>query len=198
MLAILIPGPKSITGDHIDVYLDPLIDKLVLLWDEGIWCYDANQYKQESYFLFKAMVIWTIGDFSTYGMMARCVTKGFVGCPVCGLGFRSRRSKVLHKNVFCNCARRWLDDDHHMRMDIENFGIMEHRRAPLPVTSAQALQYANARERWILEEGGTPIANDPVRQNGIKRKSAFYRLPYWSVGDFFIHHNDLGMDMMKF
>ena len=124
------------------------------------------------------MVIWTIGDFLAYGMMAGCITKGFVGCPICGLGFRSRRSKVLHKNVFCNCARRWLDDNHHMRMDIENFGIMEHRRAPLPVTSAQALRYANARECWILEEGGTPITNDPVQQNGIKRKSAFYRLPY--------------------
>ena len=45
MLAILIPGPKSITRDHIDVYLNPLIDELVLLWDEGIWCYDAYQYK---------------------------------------------------------------------------------------------------------------------------------------------------------
>ena len=97
------------------------------------------------------MVIWTIGDFPAYRMMAGCVTKGFVGCPVCGLSFRSRRSKVLHKNVFCNCARRWLDDDHHMKMDIEKFGIIEHRRAPFPVTSAQAFQYANARERWILE-----------------------------------------------
>ena len=104
---------------------------------------------------------------------------------------------MLHKNVFCNCIWRWLDDDHHMRMDIENFSTMEHQRAPSPVTSAHALQYANASERWILEEGGTPIANDPIWQNGIKRKSAFYRLPYWSVSDFFIHHNDLGTDMMK-
>ena len=45
MLTILIPDSKSITGDHIDVYLNPLIDELVLLWDEGMWCYDANQYK---------------------------------------------------------------------------------------------------------------------------------------------------------
>ena len=42
MLTILIPGPKSITGDYIDIYLNPLIDELVLLWDEGIWYYDAN------------------------------------------------------------------------------------------------------------------------------------------------------------
>ena len=143
------------------------------------------------------MVIWTIGDFPTYGMMAGCVTKGFVGCLVCGPSFRSRRSKVLHKNVCCNCARRWLDDDHHMKMDIENFFTMEHQRAPSPVTSAQALQYANAREWWILQEGKTPIANDPIRQNGIKWKSAFYRLLYWSVSNFFLHHNDLGTDMMK-
>ena len=38
MLVILIPGSKSITGDHIDIYLNPLIDELVLLWDEGIRC----------------------------------------------------------------------------------------------------------------------------------------------------------------
>ena len=36
MLTILIPGPQSIIGDHIDVYLNPSIDELVLLWDEGI------------------------------------------------------------------------------------------------------------------------------------------------------------------
>ena len=64
---------------------------------------------------------------------------GFIGCPVCGPGFQSRRSKVLHKNIFCYCARKFLDEDNHMQYDVANFGTKEHDTAPLLVTGAQAL-----------------------------------------------------------
>ena len=181
MLAVLIPGPKSITAEHFDVFIEPLIEELLNLWTYGVYCLDVAQYKQSSHFILKAMVIWTVGDFPAYGMLAGCTTNGFVGCPVCGEGFRSRRSKVLHKNIFCGCARRFLvEEDHHMRFDTVNFKEVEERVAPVPVSGSTALANGQERLRWLRDEG-TPAEHDPVRRNGIKRVTSLFRLPYWKV-----------------
>ena len=87
ILAMLMPGPKSVTSDHFNEFMSPLIDELLELWTHGIYSIDIANYKNSSAFILKAMIIWTIGDFPTYGMMAGCTTKGFHGCPVCGPGF---------------------------------------------------------------------------------------------------------------
>ena len=180
MLAILIPGPRSVTGEQFDVFLDPLIDELLELWHHGVYCRDVSNYKRSSHFVMRAMVIWTVGDYPAYGMMAGTVTKGFVGCTVCGEGFRSRRSKVLHKNVFCNCARRWLPDRHPLREDTTNFEGPEHRAAPPPITGFQVKAAGEERMRWLAAENRRP-EDDPVQSTGIKRVSALFRLPYWEV-----------------
>ena len=117
--------------------------------------------------------------------MAGCTTKGFIGCPVCAGGLRSRRSKVLHKNVFCNCARRFLRERHPMRFDVQSFGSVELSTAPEPATGAQILSWRRERERWVSEEG-RPSQNDPVRRHGIKRVSGLYRLSYWQVRIHFV------------
>ena len=44
MMAMLIPGPKS-PGINIDVYLQPLIDELKDLWDNGVTAWDAKKRK---------------------------------------------------------------------------------------------------------------------------------------------------------
>jgi hypothetical protein len=41
MLSLLIPGPRS-PGNNIDVYLQPLIEELKVLWDLGVETYDAS------------------------------------------------------------------------------------------------------------------------------------------------------------
>ncbi|CAL5186382.1 unnamed protein product [Lathyrus oleraceus] len=41
MLSLLIPGPCS-PGNNIDVYLQPLIEELKVLWDLGVETYDAS------------------------------------------------------------------------------------------------------------------------------------------------------------
>ena len=50
MLAILIPGPRSVTGDHFDVYIAPFIDKLLELWTDGIYCFDIARTKNKKIF----------------------------------------------------------------------------------------------------------------------------------------------------
>jgi hypothetical protein len=47
MLTILVSGPKQ-PGDHIDVYLRPLVDDLKILWKPGVsevW----DEYKHEEF-----------------------------------------------------------------------------------------------------------------------------------------------------
>ena len=41
MLSLLIPGPKS-PGNDIDIYLEPLVEELKVLWDSGVETYDAS------------------------------------------------------------------------------------------------------------------------------------------------------------
>ena len=40
IMSMIIPGPKS-PGNNIDVYLQPLIDELNVLWEDGVETYDA-------------------------------------------------------------------------------------------------------------------------------------------------------------
>ena len=49
MMPVLIQGPRQ-PGNDIDVYLRPLIDKLLILWNkEGVRVWD--EYKQEHFVL---------------------------------------------------------------------------------------------------------------------------------------------------
>ena len=60
----LIPGPKG-PGNDIDVYLRPLINELNELWENGVNTYDVST---RINFQLKAVVMWTINDFSTYDL----------------------------------------------------------------------------------------------------------------------------------
>ena len=61
MLALIMPGPKA--PKNPDVYLQPLIDELLRLW-EGVLCYDVTRaHDNEGRFILRAMLIWTITDW---------------------------------------------------------------------------------------------------------------------------------------
>jgi len=78
-LTLIIPGPKN-PKEKIYVYLQPLIDKLKLLWNEGVLTYDISK-KQN--FMMKTALMWTINDFPTYGMLFYWSTLGRLACPYC-------------------------------------------------------------------------------------------------------------------
>ncbi|XP_072087173.1 uncharacterized protein [Arachis hypogaea] len=67
-------NPKA----KIDVYLQPLIDELKELWDEGVLTYDIHSKRN---FQLKAALMWTINDFPTYGMLSGWSTGGRLACP---------------------------------------------------------------------------------------------------------------------
>ena len=72
ILSLLIPGPRS-PGNDIDIYLQPLIDELKLLWDSGVETYDASRNET---FQMRVTLMWTMSDFPAYVMLSGWSTKG--------------------------------------------------------------------------------------------------------------------------
>ena len=96
ILSLLIPGPKQ-PGNDIDVYLDPLLDDLKLLWNEGVQMYDAHT---KSTFTLRAMIFCTVNDFPSYGNLSGYKTKGEKACPICEDEMELEWLKYSKKNVF--------------------------------------------------------------------------------------------------
>ena len=65
-LTLIILDPNSLSKS-IDVYFRPLIDELKILWNDGVLIYDTHS-KQN--FMMKAVFVWIINDFLTYGMLS--------------------------------------------------------------------------------------------------------------------------------
>ena len=79
MLSMMITGPRQ-PGNDIDVYLNPLIEDLTKLWDEGVLVFDG--FRNETFNL-RAMLFCTINDFPAYGNLSGYSVKGHRACPIC-------------------------------------------------------------------------------------------------------------------
>ena len=91
-LKLLILAPNQ-PGNDIDVYWQPMIDDLQILW-EGVKCYDV--YKEETFTL-RGVLLWTMNDFPTYSnLYGNCVTSYKV-CPICSEG--------IHAICLTNCRK---------------------------------------------------------------------------------------------
>lgn len=89
ILSLLIPGPKW-PGNNIDVFLEPLIEELIELWDVRVEIYDA--FAKET-FKMRAALMWTINDFSAYGNLFGWCTYSKFACRSCNINTESRRLK---------------------------------------------------------------------------------------------------------
>jgi hypothetical protein len=77
MLSILIQGLKQ-GGIDIDVFLEPLMEDMMKLWNEGVRMWD--RYQQE-YFTLKVIIFVCIHD-ALGGFTLSGQTKGNSGCPI--------------------------------------------------------------------------------------------------------------------
>lgn len=66
LMSLLIPGPYA-PGNDIDVYLQPLINELRELWEDGVNTFDTSSNQN---FNFRAALLWTISDFPAYANLA--------------------------------------------------------------------------------------------------------------------------------
>ena len=183
MLCLLIPTRLSLTGSNFDVFIQPLVDELQQLWSRrGVLTRDARAQMGMSNFNMRAILMWTLHDFPAYGLISGLTTKGFKGCHVCGPHTISRRSKILRKNVYCNCHRRYLQQDHYFRGAAAAFdGEACYETMPEPLTGNQTIRRGYQSDAYI-DGGGTEKDDEfPAKEHGVKRVSALYQLPYWRV-----------------
>ena len=64
-IAFLIPDAKD-SKDNLDIYMQPLIDELLQLWNNEIMTYYVSIRQS---FSLKVAFIWAVSDFPTYGML---------------------------------------------------------------------------------------------------------------------------------
>ncbi|XP_062119373.1 uncharacterized protein LOC133833132 [Humulus lupulus] len=115
MMALLILGRRA-PGKDIDVYLQPLIDELKKLWENGVRTFDIID---KEYFTMRATILWTIHDFPAYGTVSGYSTQGYKACPVCEDDTSSFR--IRGKTCFMG-HRRYLCLNHQWRNDMEYDG----------------------------------------------------------------------------
>ncbi|XP_062006966.1 uncharacterized protein LOC133724291 [Rosa rugosa] len=176
MLTLLISGPKQ-PGNDIDVYLQPLIDDLKLLW-VGVEVYDAL--RGESFKL-KAVLFWTINDFPAYGNLSGSITKGYNACPVCVDETRPYRLKHSNKMAFMR-HRRFLPRHHPYRRQAAAFdNTIEKDVAPSPLSGEEMLSRVEGlnipfgKKKPCPPHKGVEAKNRPCW----KKKSVFFELDYW-------------------
>lgn len=89
----------------------------------------------------KAIFLWSLHDFPTFGTVAGCVTKGYRVNPICGPHTISRRSRGLHKNVYDDQYRRWLPCGHAWRSNATYFNEeVELWPPPFKVTAIEIMR----------------------------------------------------------
>ena len=122
MMALLIPGPKS-PGKHFDVFLQPLVEELLELW-EGVRTYDALSGKM---FDLHAAVLWCIHDYPALSTLSGRTTRGYFACIHCDkhpLSY-SLRSKIGYIGHY-----RFLPRGHRLRRNNEFVGLHESNDEP--------------------------------------------------------------------
>src|SRR5512141_93473 len=172
MLCLLIQGPRQ-PGSDIDVFLEPVIDDLEILWKEGVETWDA--YGQENFKL-RVLLFCTINDYPALGNLSGQTIKGKKACSDCKEYTRSRWLKKSRKMVYMG-HRRWLPLRHAFRRKKKIFnGKRELQPAPKDLSRDEVHNMV----KDISNEFGKKRKRSKTKEKGMwKKKSIFWRLPYW-------------------
>lgn len=117
MLFLLISIKEAVKAENVDVYMEPLVEELQILW-AGV-AHDVTRPRGLEGFKLHAMLLWSILDFPAYGCFAGCVTKGYKAWPICGPDVDTRGSRAL-KNLYF-CQRKYLNHQHPYMRDRRAF-----------------------------------------------------------------------------
>nr|CAD40254.2 OSJNBb0096E05.3 [Oryza sativa Japonica Group] len=119
-------GPRQ-PGNDIDVFLEPVIDDLEILWKESVETWDA--YGQENFKL-RVLLFCTINDYPALGNLSGQTIKGKKACSDCKEHPRNRWLKKSRKMVYMG-HRRLLPVRHTFRRKKKIFnGKRELQPAP--------------------------------------------------------------------
>ncbi|CAN6688834.1 unnamed protein product [Malus baccata var. baccata] len=179
LMTLLIPGKES-PGNDIDVYLQPLIDELKVLWTFGVPTYDT--FRQETFTL-RAAFLWTISDFPAYGNLSGWSTHGKLACLHCNYNTESTYLKKGRKYYYRG-HRRFLPMSHVFRQQRKTFNLSDEReQAPSPMTGRECLRrlstlrFKYGKTPWKQVGEKRPPPTPTV--GPWKKHSIFFQLPYW-------------------
>ena len=171
MMSMMIFGPKQPKND-IDVYLNPLVEVLKLLWVDGVEVFDVVAFET---FMMPALLLCTINDFPAYGKLSGYNVKGHKACPICEKNTTSHQLKNGRKTVYL-CHQRFLQANHpYQRLKKAFNGHQENEKAPTPLTSIQIHEKVNKLHHVFGKTSKKSSASCPW-----KKKSILFDLPYWS------------------
>ena len=116
-MPLLIQGPRQPRND-INVFLEPVIDELVEIFEKGVpdvW----DEYKKE-HVTIKAVLIATITDLPGQGSLSGEKTKGYTGCVEC-LDDTDAVNLPNNSKIVYMGHRRFLPKDHPYRRNRKDF-----------------------------------------------------------------------------
>jgi hypothetical protein len=151
MVALLILGKKCVNMNNINAFFHPLVDELMMFWRLGVQAMDFGKPKGRCSFTFHGMVTWTINDFSSYGLLSRCVHQGYISCPKCGPQTTSQHSNCLRKLVYIG-HHRWLWHRHPyqlLRFNNAFDGQEKERGEPHVVMGNEVITRGMEYQWWI-------------------------------------------------
>nr|CAE05178.2 OSJNBa0013A04.15 [Oryza sativa Japonica Group] len=172
MLCLLIQGPRQ-PGNDIDVFLEPIIDDIEILWKKGVETWDT--YGQENLKL-RVILFCTINDYPALGNLSGQTIKGKKACSDCKEHTRSRWLKKSRKMVYMG-HRRWLPLCHAFRRKKK---IFNGKRKLQPAPKDLSGDEVHNMVKDISNEFGKKRKRSKTKEKGMwKKKSIFWRLPYW-------------------
>jgi hypothetical protein len=126
-MPLLIQGPRQ-PGNDIDVFLEPVIDELVEMFEKGVpdvW----GEYKKE-HVMIKGVLIATITDLPGRGSLSGEKTKGYTRCVEC-LDDTNAVNLPNNSKIVYMGHHRFLPKDHPYRRNKKDFnGAIEKCLAP--------------------------------------------------------------------
>ncbi|XP_021766228.1 uncharacterized protein LOC110730711 [Chenopodium quinoa] len=186
-LSLIIPGPKSPKG-NLDIFLQPLIDELKLLWEEGVSTYDVSKKKN---FQMRAMLHWTISDFPAYGMLSGWSTVGKLACPYCMEHTKAFTLTNGKKQTWFDCHRPFLPEDHPFRRNKSAFRKNKAEYSPVPPRLSGEEVWERVSKLPRIGECEHSQFLSLLKGLGVphnwNKQSIFWQLPYWSK--LLIRHN---------
>ncbi|WVZ02274.1 hypothetical protein V8G54_023080 [Vigna mungo] len=185
ILSMIIPG-KQMPGNNIDVYLQPLVDELRELWNDGVDTFDSSLNET---FRMRAALMWTISDFLGLGILSGWNTHIGLACPTCN--FDAEPCRLPHSRKWCFMGHRcFLSRNHRFRLNRVRFdGSTEEWNPPLKLSGSDIFrQVENINVtfgRGIHLDGRGKRYREEVKQ--WKKRSIFFELPYWESN--LLRHN---------
>jgi len=179
-LAVLVSNPKTSTAENIDVFLALLVSDLLKLW-EGVHAVKMSMPQGQRNFTLRALLVWTVNDFSAYGLLFGQQVHGYKGCSLCGPKTCNEYAMLLGKTIYLR-GKRYLHENHRFRRTRATFNNQqEWQLPPARPTGKETFRWGTERSRFLRDRGVENSNDDPVRLHGVKRSGVFFQLPYWKV-----------------